>query len=312
MLFRSKMKTTLYITILAGALILTSCNGEEIDRLEQQNKLLATTQSSQDSLLNDYLSAFNTFEENLESIKARENIINEQSLDPEFQSNPKDKILDDISLINDLLQQNQTIINDLNARLDRTEGDQSQLRRLISRLESQLGDKDQEIVVLKEELVEMNFTAESLDRRLDTMTYAQEQLVYLTSNQQMRLSAQDSTISDQTGLIDIQTEVLNTAYYTMGTAKDLKEQNVITTEGGFIGIGGSKVLRPDFNQEAFTQVDIRETETIAFDNKKVRVVTYHPSDSYELTEVDNRITSLEIIDPEKFWEVSKYLVVVTD
>lgn len=293
--------------------MLSSCNGEEIDRLEQQNKMLATSQASQDSLINDYLSAFNTFEENLEAIKARENVITDQSFDSESEESSREKILNDISAINDLLVQNQEIINDLNAKLDRADGDQSQLRRLISRLESQLVEKDQQIVTLKEELTEMNFTAESLDRRLDTMRQAREQLVYLTSNQQMRLSAQDSTIEDQSGLIDIQTEELNTGYYAVGTAKDLKDSNVITTEGGFIGIGGSKVLKPDFNQEAFTRIDITETETLTFDEqKKVRIVTYHPSDSYQLNEEDNRITSLEILKPEKFWGVSKYLVVVTD
>ena len=306
------MKTTLYTSLLAVGLILSSCNGEEIDRLTKQNQMLAATQASQDSLLNDYLSAFNTFEENLEAIKARENIISDASQDSESEGDTKEKILNDISQINDLLMQNKSIIDDLNDRLDRTEGDQSQLRRLITRLESQLVEKDQEIAVLKEELVEMNFAAESLNRRLDTMQYAREQLVYLTSNQEMRLSAQDSTISDQRGLIDIQTQEMNKAFYAVGTAKELKNQNVITTEGGFIGIGGSKVLHPDFNEEAFTQIDITETGNITFDNKKVRVVTYHPSETYELTEVDNRITSLEILDPEKFWEVSKYLVVVTD
>ncbi len=307
------MKATLNIFILTSLIFLSACNADEVERLEKQNQMLRTSQASQDSLINDYLSAFNIFEENLETIKERESVISEESMDTESQNDNKEKILNDISAINDLLLQNQQIINDLNSRLDRTDGDQSQLRRLISRLEAQLVEKDEQIAVLKTNLEEMNFTAESLNRRLDTMSQAREQLVYLTSNQQMRLSAQDSTIEDQSGLIDIQDEALNTGFYVTGSARDLKESNVITTEGGFIGIGGSKVLRSDFNQDAFTQIDITKTDEIVFDEeRKVRVVTYHPSDAYKLHEEENRITSLEILNPEKFWKVSKYLVVVTN
>ncbi|MDP5170507.1 MAG: hypothetical protein NWR72_09685 [Bacteroidia bacterium] len=306
------MKPTLILALISASILFTACNGDEIDRLEKQNNMLLQAQASQDSILSGYMSAFNTFDENLSAIKQRENIISNESLDPEFQSNPKDKVLEDIALINDLLTQNKSIIEDLNNRLDRTEGDQTQLRRLITRMEAQLKEKDQEIVVLKEQLVEMNFTSESLSRRLDTMAQAKEQLVYLTSNQKMRMSAQDSTIADQQGLIGLQVSALNTGYYVVGNAKDLKEQNVITTEGGFIGIGADKVLRTDFNHEAFTKVDITATDEITFDNKKVRLVTNHPSDAYVLNESDNKITSLEITDAKRFWSVSKYLVVVTD
>lgn len=306
------MKPLQFFTLLFLVIVVSACNGDEIERLEKANQALLQSKASQDSILGGYMSAFTTFDENLEAIKARENIISQQTFSGESEEMSREKVLNDISLINDLLAQNRQIIDDLNSRLARSEGDQSQLRKLISRLESQLVERDQEIAALKVNLEEMNFTAESLNRRLDTMVYAREQLVQLTSGQRVRMTAQDSTLADQQGLIDIQTRAMNTGFYVVGTAKDLKEQNVITKEGGFVGIGGSKVLRPDFNQDVFTQVDITETEQINFEHKKVRVVTYHPSDTYVLNETDNTITSLEITDPKRFWEVSKYLVVVTD
>lgn len=306
------MKSLQFFTLLFLVIVVSACNGDEIERLEKANQALLQSKASQDSVLGGYMSAFTTFDENLEAIKARENIISQQTFSGESEEMSREKVLNDISLINDLLAQNRQIIDDLNSRLARNEGDQSQLRKLISRLESQLVERDQEIAALKVNLEEMNFTAESLNRRLDTMVYAREQLVHLTSGQRVRMTAQDSALADQQGLIEIQTKTMNTGFYVVGTAKDLKEQNVITKEGGFVGIGGSKVLRPDFNQDVFTQVDITETEQINFEHKKVRVVTYHPSDTYVLKETDNTITSLEITDPKRFWEVSKYLVVVTD
>lgn len=306
-----KLVHTIIIAFTAATL-LTACNGDEIDRLEQQNQALRQAQASQDSMLNNYLSAFNTFEENLEAIKAREDLISSDASDPELQGNAKDKILDDIAQINDLLDQNRQIIDDLNSRLERAESEQPQLRRLIASLETQLQEKDATIASLKEELQTMNFTAESLNRRLDTMRQAREQLAYLTANQEMRISAQDSTMSEMETLIEMQENELNTGYYVIGSSRDLKDQDIITTEGGFIGIGGTKVLDPNFDHEAFTRINITETEEIPFNNRKVELVTSHPSDAYILNESDNRITSLQITDPERFWSKSRYLVVMTN
>lgn len=273
--------------------------------------MLVAAQNSQDTLLNEYLSAFTAFEENLAGIKHRENILTE-AYDEETDMEPGASMLRDLSQINDLLAQNQSIINSLNGRLNRAEGDQVQLRRLINRMETQLAEKVQEVDRLREELSQLEFTTESLNRRLDTIEYERAQLVHLTSDQEVRLTDQEQLIVRQQDMIGSQVEEINKAFYAVGTAKDLKNQRIITSEGGFIGIGRNQILHPDAHEDVFSRIDITELRTIAFDNKKVRLVTPHPSEAYKLTEVDNKITSLEITNPERFWAASKYLVVVTD
>ena len=73
-------------------------------------------------------------------------------------------------------------------------------------------------------------------------------------------------------------------------------------------------LRDDFNPEAFSKVDIRTTEIIPIDAKKLKIVTSHPKESYELfrNEEKGSIEALQILNPEEFWNSSKYLVVMTN
>jgi Txe/YoeB family toxin of Txe-Axe toxin-antitoxin module len=102
---------------------------------------------------------------------------------------------------------------------------------------------------------------------------------------------------------------MNTAYFIVGNSKDLRDKNIITKEGGFIGIGQSKQLKPDFNEDYFTRIDIRNKTTIEIPGKKVEVVSTHPPESYSISgEGDARI--LTISDYNAFWKSSKYLVVV--
>ncbi|MEZ5199731.1 MAG: hypothetical protein R2764_26110 [Bacteroidales bacterium] len=104
---------------------------------------------------------------------------------------------------------------------------------------------------------------------------------------------------------------LSTAYYAVGTKKNLKENNIITSEGGFIGIGKNKKLKSDFNESFFTRVDTRNTTQISIPGKKAQVVTTHPTESYKIMgEGDDQI--LEILDANEFWKSSKYLVVIID
>jgi galactitol-specific phosphotransferase system IIB component len=99
----------------------------------------------------------------------------------------------------------------------------------------------------------------------------------------------------------------------VGTYKQLKTKNVVEKEGGIAGLGSSEKLKSDFNQEYFTKVDITKVQNIPLHTKKAELITAHPIGSYEFEKNDKKvITNLIITDPEKFWEASKYLIVMTD
>ena len=168
---------------------------------------------------------------------------------------------------------------------------------MVSHLAKQLQDKDEEIETLRMELEQMNIKVTRLSRNVSDL-----------KNQNKE---KEMVIKDQEEVIKEKSIEINTAYYATGTKKILKENNIITSEGGFIGIGKNKKLKPDFNEDFFTKIDIRETTQIPIPGKKAEIITNHQSESYKISgEGDNRI--IDILDVAEFWKSSKYLVIITD
>ncbi len=51
---------------------------------------------------------------------------------------------------------------------------------------------------------------------------------------------------------------------------------------------------------------------IEFRGKKGKLITPHPEHSCLLKKHNGRITTLRLSDPEKFWNISKYWVIVAN
>ncbi len=289
--------------LIATSTLLFSCNQEKLQQLEQENAALKATAGRQDSLLNDFLSSFNQIEENLAIIRERENMISINSDDPEMLSTGREKVVEDIQIINELLAQNRATIDELNEKLKRSGGEAARLQKAINNLNGMVDAKDGEISTLKEQLVAKNFEIEELGGRIAALNIERDSLVSKSSAQTARISQMQDTLQEQT-------TALNTAYYLVGTYKELRDKNILTKEG--FGINRTPKLEGDLNPSEFNKIDIREINTIPISAKKAAVITTHPSNSYELAQEGKIVESLEIKDPENFWSSSKYLVVVLD
>lgn len=312
------MKTTLFrnisLIVLAFALVsLTACNKGKVKELESKNQQLSQINSLQDSLLNDFLTYFNDFEDNLATIKEREGIISVTATDPEVAGDRKERINTDLRTIDELLAKNNNIIDSLSARLGKVEGSSREYRRAVGRLKTQLAEKTNTIASLQTDLEQMNLTVATLNRKVDTLVDTRNRLAAKSTAQSQTIDDQSNQITQQKDRIAYQTEALNTAYMVMGTTKELKEARVISTAGGLIGIGKSKKLAEDFDASAFQRVDITKIEEVTVNAKKAELLTTHPAGSYAFEATDSKnIGSLKITDPERFWSTSKYLVVVTN
>lgn len=290
------------IGLLFAGMLLFSCNQEKLEQLERQNKDLTQQNQMQDSLMNDFVSTFNEFEENLAVIKEKEQLIEMSAEDPELRRSSKDQIVADIQMINDLLDRNRTLIDNLTAKVEKSERNNRSYLASISRLKKQLEERDTQVSTLKDELATMSFNVETLNSKVDTLNMVTQTLTEETELQTARIAEQEGLIGEQLEKIADQTTALNTAFFVKGTSKELKQKAVIE----------SKRLNRDFDQGAFTKIDITEVQTIPLNTKKAKLLTAHPSDSYVLNEEGKEIASLEITNPERFWKTSKYLVVVTN
>jgi len=288
------------ITFLFTIVLLVSCNQEEkaeITRLSIENDALKIEAAEKDSMMMYMLDAFNEIEENLTEVSERQETISLRTdKGGEKSGNSRQRILRDIAYINALMEENDAKLEEFQQRLDKARASQKstsgklsstvrqmeQMEKLILNLKQQNDQKALEVEALKEELISMNFELEKV-----SMAYAKE----LQTTEEQR-------------------EVINTAYYTIGTFKELKKERVLTRQGSFIGIGGAKALVEDFEKQNFIEIDITEVNEIRLDEKKVTLATFHPEGSFEFIANDKKVEKLVILDPSEFWSVSKFLVLV--
>ena len=94
---------------------------------------------------------------------------------------------------------------------------------------------------------------------------------------------------------------MHTAYFVFGTKKELREQRILQQ--------GDVLRNNDFNHDYFTKIDYRVTKVIKLYSKKAELLTSHPAGTYALDKDAQGQFTLRITDPDRFWSVSKYLVV---
>lgn len=207
-----------------------------------------------------------------------------------------EEIKEDVKAINELLQQNRNSISSLSRQVAAGKSENTKLNRLMGQLKAeltqQITERETQIDTLKGQLLAQEVRIEELNTNLVALKEVN---------------------FEQDSLIDYQTESLNTAYFVMGTTKQLEEEEVIDREGGLLGLGRTKKLRDNFAADRFDKIDIREQRTFPVQANKLELVTPHPSHAYTIEHNEETETyQLVIADPESFWESSKYLVMVTE
>lgn len=279
------MTTKSILAIFFSILLLSSCNQDKIDQLSEENSEYQADNAEKDSTINEMLKTFNDIQENLNMIKEREGVL--QIADPEVS---KESMIADIQLINDLMIQNEELNKKLSAQLKNSNYKLSEMRKMIDNLNKQIGLKNQEIARLNQLLQAKDSEIGELYFSVDSLKFAVNQ--------------KDQVIQETT-------DELNTAFYAFGTYKELKEQNVLTKEGGILGLGKTESLKDDVNLDYFTKIDIRKQKSFLIYAKKAELVTKHPKGSYKFMGTD-KVDSLVITDPAEFWKAGKTLVIVVD
>jgi DNA repair exonuclease SbcCD ATPase subunit len=282
------MKNILFISLFA-CLGFISCNTETkevnslADSLGRVNEGLKILVSEKDSSIESFIVAFNEIQENLTEVKAKQKMISTNTSDAELKRNMKDQIIADIQSINELMEKNKQKISSLRSKLEKSNGKVDELEKMIAFMTTQMQEKDQEITDLKNQLERLNIEVAEITAKYEEKSEE--------SNKK--------------------TEELNTAYFAIGTSKELKEKGVLTKEGGFIGLGKTKKLSADFNKSYFTKVDITQSKTFPINAKKAKLITTHPSSSYKIEGV-KRADKLVIINAQEFWSASKYMVLIIE
>lgn len=281
--------------ILCLAWLASSCVSRgTAEKLGAERDSLTGALQAKDSLLSEVFTAMNAISENLTTIKTRENLLSIAPGDGAVR--PAEQVRQDIADIDRLLQENRTRIEALErsaAQLRRANVQIKGLEQMIVSLNAQLDAKDQEVGRLKEHLARAGQQVETLQAEVTQQGARIERL----SDEKEALQAD---VADKTSR-------LYTVYYIVGPQKELIDAQIVR-KSGFIG--RTLTVNEKRSLDSFTQGDTRFLQQIPVGRKNVTVVTNHPEDSYRLVEGDGReVAALEILDPDRFWESSKILVV---
>ncbi len=172
----------------------------------------------------------------------------------------------------------------LEKRSQAAEARATTLERLVSELKSQLEEKETTISQLEEKVLQLQQATEEL---------------------KTTVASQETQITEQKGQ-------LATAYVLSGTKKELLKTGLVEKKGSILGLGGNWQRTGKFDETLFRKIDTREEKEFPFTAPpdKVRILSDHPKDSYEVVAEDPKGSRLKITDPDRFWKGSKFLVIL--
>ena len=284
------MKKILLLSVCVA--LLSSCgNMGKNDAMKSQNVSLSQVLAQRDAELNGIMEAFNEIQDGFRMINEAESRVDLETGAVEGRSNVQ-KIKDDIVFIMEKLDANRKRIAELEEQLKNSRYASSQLKTTIANLNKELLAKTQQIETLQAELASKNIRIAELDDAIVGLTQHVNDLVAENKAKSATVATQD--------------KALNAAWFVFGTSSELKEQKIVSKKF----LQKKKVLESDdFNKEYFTQIDIRTDKQIMLYSPEAELLTSHPVGSYEFQKNEKGQLALLITNPNKFWSVSRYLVI---
>ena len=280
------MKRTL--TILSVALVafmLSSCveKSKKYQQLMAEKNAVVLENQNIEREYNAALGIISDVENNLSAIRDAEGMMmlkNENNTQ-------RDQLNSELIQIKESMAINRAKLDSLSNALDKSNKDRSYLRNTIKKLQAQIAEKEATIVAMQEQLAQKDQEIQGLNTQVSTLNET--------------ITVANAKNEEQSRVIADQILEMNKVYYVGATKKQLKENGILTSK---------YILRKEVPAGAFTQADKRSLNEIAFEAKKVKVLSAHPLESYTIENKDNQVV-IQITNPDLFWSVTKYLVAIT-
>jgi len=254
--------------------------------MEEQLQELKRENLRKDSLIVESITYYNEIERNLSDIQLKENEIKTHfALLYHTDNNEKENILRKIRHINELRLENTRKFNALQRKMDTITVAENQFKEMITRLRSEMTQKDKAIDKLRKSL--------EIKGQEYTSLFGEYQ-------------AQVKQNQEQEALNEELERRLNLVYYAAGSMQELKKNNVVSSKG----LLRKATINDNLNESYFTRIEADRTKEIVIHANKITLMTNHNTTSYTITE-EGKQTKLRILDPAIFWKTSRYLVILT-
>ena len=278
-------KTLTILSVALVALMLSSCveKSKKYQQLLAEKDAVVLENQNIEKEYNAALGIISDVENSLSAIRDAEGLM----LIKGENNTQRDQLNSELIQIKEQMAENRAKLDSLSNVLENSNKDRSYLRNTVKKLQAQLAEKEATIVAMQEQLAQKDEEIAGLNTQVTTLN---EDLTKVTAEK-----------DEQSRIIADQITEINTVYYVGATKKALKANGILTSK---------YILRQEVPAETFTKADKRELPEIVFETKKAKVLSAHPTESYTIVSKDNQ-SVLQITNPELFWSVTKYLVVVT-
>lgn len=278
----------IWILFLGAALIVSCTNvreSKEYKELQAQRDSLLMQSSSADAEVAEMMAVISEVEANFDKIRQAEKYISTQSAQSgEMSQDTKARVSDNFKMIDEILRQNKQQLAELNKKYSSSNKEIASLKNTIERLNREMQESSGRLVELQAELSRKN-----------------EQIAQMSED----ITALAQEAEQQSATIQEQDKSLHTAHYVFGTVSELKEQKILS--GGFLQ--QTRVLQDTFNKEYFLTIDVREVTQIPLYAPKAKLWSTHPEGTYELVKGADGNLVFQITDTQRFWSLTKYLII---
>ncbi len=286
----------LILAVALPAVLLASCGNKtenvDTEQVAALNERLEMAQDSKDSLIFLMSDIYSGVEE----INVQEGLL--YNLRGTDNVNKKQEIIENLARIKAELQAKQQRLDEMTARFNSANDKTGQLAKEVARLKTLISEKEARITELQAQLTNAQEQINTLNTEVSTTREA------LTQETQAKEQAQAETKQAQAET-EAAVNDANKVYFAIGTSSELKNHGIV--EKKFLG--KTKVMQGNFEMSYFQTADRRTLSVIPCHNKKVKILTNQPKDSYEIVENADGTKSIKITNPTRFWSLSDFLVI---
>jgi len=210
-------------------------------------------------------------------------------------------------------------IRALVARLDSSEARVASLRTRVAKLAQHDSTLVSQVAAYERNIANLRQTVERQKADYEAIIATQKtQIATLNSKVDTVTHENQRLATEKTALVDTVTHLsseLNTVYYVIGTKSDLVKQGLLVEEGHkrFMVLGGRTVTAArDLDPTKFTKIDRTRDRTINFPAGEYTIVTRQSLNyASPIAVKDGKLSGgLRIDQPERFWEPSKFLIIL--
>lgn len=287
------------LIVFAGLVACTSC--EDVKRPAPKREAINVTPPSRENeAISQLTASIDEISDNLDLISSQEAMLCKTT----EHANKKSKIIQQIKGLGTLLAEKQKQIDKLLSEknkqtevLSDKSGTIEKLYKMIEFLASQLKEKGARMAEL-----------EAVANRKDVSV---DQLKYIVLNQSnsvdaLRYKFDMSVAEDNKPRVKAvkHEEQSKEVFYIIADKQTLKDKGLLKTT-----LFSKKINNNNITEENFVKGNRNELTTLTIKSTSPKILSPNPESSYRLTTNEDGTTTLTIINADKFWNVSRYLII---